>query len=181
MMVSVTVEVTGMYFSFTVKADPNWSVLRVMEEVATATKGTDQEFAFVQKANTTGRIFVEEISVLHKKPAISRQKPSAGESPRQSKAGLYLWNDRINPVPSESVPQLIWQYYVTDANGKSKSGKFGGTRIVVPFSESNTAGGRPCVFEEGDVITWRMIGIFVRSADTKDPESTVKFSIDRHV
>jgi hypothetical protein len=175
--VNVTMDITGMYFSYTVSADPNWSVLRIMEQVATATKGTDHEFAFVPRANTSGRTFVEEISVYHKKPAISRQKPRPGETPRQSKPGLYLWNDRINPAQSESIPQLIWQYYVTDASGKSKSGKFGGTRIVVPFSESNTAGDWPCVFEDGDVITWRMVGIFVRTPDTTDPESTVKFTV----
>ena len=50
-MVNVTVDLTGMYFSYAVQADPNWSVLRVMEEVAKATKGTDHEFAFVAKAN----------------------------------------------------------------------------------------------------------------------------------
>jgi hypothetical protein len=178
MMVNVTLDVTGMYFSFTLKVNPNWSILQVMDEVATLTKGTDQEFAFVPKANMTGRTFVEEISVNHKKPATSRQTPFGGEkSPRQSKPGLYLWNDRINPVASESVPQLIWQYYVTDANGKSKSGKFGGARIVVPFAESNSSGAWPCVFEEGDVITWRMVGIFVRTADSIDPGSTVKFSV----
>ena len=114
----------------------------------------------------------------HKTPPTSRQKPFGTDPPRQSKAGLYLWNDRLNPTPSESVPQLIWQWYLTDANGKSKSGKFGGTRIVVPFSESNTASDWPCVFEDGDVITWRMIGIFVRREDTPNPATTVKFSID---
>jgi hypothetical protein len=177
-MVNVTVDLTGMYFSFTAQADPKWSVLQVMQAVATATKGTDHEFAFVQKANLDGRTYVEEISVNHKKPAISRQKPFGTASPRQSKAGLYIWNDRVNQMPSEAVPQLIWQYYVTDANGKSKIGKFGGTRIVVPFADSNTAGDWPVVFEEGDVITWRMIGIFVRTDDTPDPASTVKFSLD---
>ena len=66
-MVKVTVDVTGMYFSFKVDVDPKSSVQTVMEAVQSATVGSNQEFNFVPKPNPyNGHLYMEEISVLHK-------------------------------------------------------------------------------------------------------------------
>jgi hypothetical protein len=178
-MVKVTLDVTGMYFSKEVEVEPNSSVKQVMDTVQTSTTGASQQFSFKAKINPrNGREFVGKITVFHTGPAVSRQYQPGGDPPNRYKSGEYEWDDEINPKLPEEVPQLIWQYYVTDKDGKSKSGKFGGTRVIVPFSESDVGAlgyEAPVVFEDGDVITWRMVGIFVRREGGSRSERTIKF------
>jgi hypothetical protein len=163
-LINVTLDVTGFYFSETIRAEEAdlRTVKDVMLAVVAKTSGTDKELTFKSLYSAKGE-FCSKIQVLHRRSPTSRQLVEKDgvlvPFPTGLEAGIYAYDDEN---PTYINPQLAWQYYVVGDEGRGalKSGEIGGKRTVVPFSDSNRDADRGGVtLADKDVIIWRLVAI----------------------
>lgn len=173
-MISVRVDVAGMYYrpKAPVKVPKGSSVLKALEAVrdrdieAFLADGSDPIFDFSIETGPTNGLFINEIAIIHRTPAISGQS-----STRKYEAGRYAYPDdpvglreidnttRLVRTDGRDLPYVLaWQYYLYDNEGRDLARKMGSTvRKVEPVSQK--------ILDIDVTIVWRLIAIFVKPTE----------------
>lgn len=184
-MINVSVDVAGMYYRPTqpVQVAERTTVLKALEAVrdrdimAYLAEGKEPIFDFSIETGPSKGLFINEISIIHAKDAVSGQSDK-----RTYRAGRYAYADDpvtlavespAPPPPAEpkmrlarnddsALPYVLaWQYYLygrvngkfSQDLGRSDDGK----RKVEPVSEK--------VLMHDTLIVWRLIAIFVKPTE----------------
>lgn len=155
----IHLDITGFYYRY--DADPKGieTVYDLMKAAEGKTSGNGGKLSFKPEAGT---VFCTEITVDYDASSTPKSRQSGAPRPK----GRYTYTDNVlSPanritVPGGATGLLVWQYYVTDSNGKLKSGyNAAGERRIVGFLESN----KPpygAELEDEDTVTWRLVAIF---------------------
>lgn len=177
----ITVDITGMYYRTTVEVDAGASVFDVMtkatQKLSDDGKGlmsfTTSPSKTRENPDGTPMQFVNCIKIVYSDRPVSRQ----GNGPRVK--GTYLFNDDLPTTSSQPgsdiLFQLAWQYYITDRFKKIKNLGEDGSREIFGLENSNIPP-KNIDFEEGDVITWRLVAIFglVQTAEEEIAKRNLK-------
>jgi hypothetical protein len=156
----INLDITGMYYRAVVDMENNPTVLRVMEEAAKQSAGSDAVMTF-DNVDSGGNPspFVNYISVEYFGKNIPMSRQSGAERPQ----GKYSYNDNkgrlVAQIPGEVSLQLAWQYYVTTKDKFVKNLGADGERCIIPAGTSNTGKGA-IILVDGDTVTWRLVAIY---------------------
>lgn len=184
---TVTLDITGMYFNIEVPFVPNETIRGLMLRVQTITGAPGYDPAkpiveFFEEPFSAGQFTLDGVTVIHRLgSAKSRQnvRDAAGTiiGQRQYQGGIYHFSDdSVSVNPSRPLEGLraadpnkafisSWQYYVYNQDGTEIVRRRPGTmpspdREIVPYSRNNPAD----IIQDGQTIVWRLITIFTRAS-----------------
>lgn len=165
----ITIDVTGMYYSNTVTVAEGSTVFDVMQAASVQrAPGNGGILTFgleLASDGVTPSGFLNQIKIVYDEESDprSRQLVTAGQPGAPRPKGVYLYNDDMSRDPflvDGGVSfRLAWQYYISDAEGRSRNANVDGTRKIVPFLRSNEGEGS-VELHNGDRIVWRAVAIF---------------------
>ena len=163
----IILDVTGFYFSTTVDIDNPKTVQEIMEKAALQTASQPTKLDFGPRLDAARGAKLNFIQVVFDgQPPVSRQKrPGGGVVTKVDRKYIFDDTAQVLTGPTnlgQAQYQLAWQYYVSDKTGRIRNGTpaTGGDRTIVPFSVD----AKEYAFEDGDVVTWRLVGIFSQDA-----------------
>lgn len=155
----IYLDITGFYYRYAVDPTGITTVFDLMNSAAGKTSGNGGVLTFEPQGNSS---FCQTITVDYG-PA---SKPESRQSGDARPKGRYSYTDDVTDkknwiiVPG-CVPGFhVWQYYITDADGKVTSGlNTNGERRILGFKESD----KPpygASLKDGFTVTWRLVAIF---------------------
>ena len=173
-IIHVSLDVAGMYYQREdIHMPSNCSIKEVMMEARRldlADPNTTRPiFDFSGSLGAGRREFLNEIKIIHRTPAKSRQ---IAEPRREYAAGTYVGKDSSGTLSPDSKRFVSynpdnrfifsWQYYVYDSNFVDKNRLLKGSleRKVIPYSQKPSENGQ--TLADGDTIVWRLVTIFIR-------------------
>ncbi len=170
----IFLDVTGFYYRFECPAAGIRTVFDLMERAKD--QSTENGGVLTFESDTQDPVYCQTITVEF--PAGS--KPKSRQSGELRLTGKYTYTDDVRDtsnrikVPGGRTGLHVWQYYITDKNGKLKSGvNEKGERRILGFKESDTgAYGAPLA--DGDTVTWRLVAIFIADEIDRNMETLVQ-------
>lgn len=160
---TITLDITGFYYSIEVNSEGVNNVLEVLEKAngVRSDNGGVLTFEVAPSALDPEKFFVTKLTVNYDADSNPTSRQNNSSIPGRREIGTYSYTDDVTSTanrigePGNVGGVLVWQYYVFDQAGKSKneSGINPPARKITPVNENFG-------LTDGDRIVWRLVGIF---------------------
>jgi hypothetical protein len=159
-LITVNLNLVGLYASFPVRVQSKASVLDVMNEAQKISATANKIFMFSSRSARK----VKSLTVIHRSAAISRKTRNDGP-PNDYGTGSFSLVEGYQDCSSSIFMAL--QYYI-ERKKDEITYVISADSAIVPADDS----AEPYPLKDGDTITWRLVGIYIpREIDTKGAAS----------
>lgn len=154
---TITLDITGFYYSIEVDSSGANSVLDVLNRA----NGVRADNGGVLSFDLDSAGFVKKLTVAYDGGSDPKSRQNNSAFGLERPVGIYSYSDDVlnsaNRIGnSGNVPGLlVWQYYVFDQNGRAKN-----ESVITPPERVITSASEPFGLADGDRIVWRLVGIF---------------------